>query len=206
MLEPLPDGVVEHPQLQRRPPVLRVDDNKVPLGVEHAPALVVAQPPDLRRLGLLPVLLRHRVLSGRDEELAHIEGPVPGEGDLLGGRIVEGEEPVPVDGVVEVPSGLLVAPGGEVHRGLDHPGAGALGQALSVDARHVPVHQLSEGRTLRPEAAGVHVGDVVGLYVHAQLLLVGAHRRAVKGHIHGAITPFSRSGGLIVCRYLWRSW
>ena len=49
--------------------------------------LVVAQPPDLRGLGLLPVLFGHRVLIRLDEELCHHERSVPGVGDLPGIRI-----------------------------------------------------------------------------------------------------------------------
>ncbi len=188
MLHSVVDGVVKHPQLQRRLLIIRVNHNKIPLRVQHAAALVVAQPPYRGGLGfdLLPVFvhLRRRVLSRRNPELGHGEGAVPGKGNLLGIRIEKGKKSVAVDGEIKVPPGIGEAPAGEINGSMDHSCAGALRQPGVVNAVHIPVHQLAERSPLRTIALGVDIGNILGLNVHAQLLLIGAHGGIVKRHIH----------------------
>ena len=178
------NGVVEYAHVQIRLPVLRVDDDEVARPVQDAAPLVVAQPPDRGGLGrdLLAVLvqLRLRVLGGGDLELVHFESAVPGEGNLLGRRIEHGEETVAVDGEIEGHPRVLEPSGGGVDGSVNHPCAGTLGQVVAVDALHIPVHQLAEGHPLTAVALGVDVGDVVGLDVHAQLLLKSAHSGGIK--------------------------
>ena len=95
-----------------------------------------------------------------------------------------GKKSVAVDGEIKVPPGIGEAPAGEINGSMDHSCAGALRQPGVVNAVHIPVHQLAERSPLRTIALGVDIGNILGLNVHAQLLLLRAHGGVVKRHIH----------------------
>ena len=192
MEHPVVDVVVEDAHVQLRILVLGVNLNEVAHGVQHATPLVIRQPPHLLGLGgdLLAgvrVDLRLRVLLRGNNKPGHHKGAVPGEGDLAIGGVIQGKEAVAEDGEIKGPAGVLNGARGEVGGGFHHLGARAPGQLL-VDAPDIAVHQLVKSGLLGLVAVGIHVGDVVGLDIHAPLLLLRSHRSGEKGHIH-CLTP-----------------